>query len=333
MSMTPRSSPWGEIQHCEKLIEGVFLVSTAGHGGVMVHKNVSSFLSPEAQELALNNLNYLCYEEDCDEAIVIRELLDKKMWILPDRISDKAGYEEVINHSLVKWHPEYWEVRQKRLASLPDGSGEKPELMPDVRNEIIFRDANYHEKFRIKDGERIKITVAYDGEEVICKCRWLDEMHMNVGSTCYHTDEFMEKLTKVGNKYEPIPNQESVIDVIIAESGKPPRDAEIPTTHAALHNIIGGKPEIVSSDKFHAVVKGIGGNGTAIVCGIKDGNLTSLHPYVAQMQKRELIKRSAEENKNTSLVNRLEAGKIRAASHIIMETEKSANTKRHAEVG
>ena len=332
MNMTPRSSPWGEIQRCEKLIEGVFLVSTASHGGVMVHKNASGFLSPEAQKIAINEQNYLCFEEDCDEVVVMRELLDKKMWMLPDRISDKAEYEEAINHSLIKLHPDYWEVRQNRLASLPDGSDDKPELMPDARNDIIFHDANYREMFRIKDGERIKITIAFDGEEVIRKCRWLDEMHMNVGSTCYHNDEFMEKCIKIGNKYEPLPVQEPIIDVIVAEPGKPPYDAEIPMTYTALRSIIGGKPEIVSADKYQAVVKGVDGNGTAIVCGIKDGNLTSLHPYVAQTQKREFVSRSVEEFRATSLANRLEAGKVKAASHI-METDKTGNTKRHAEVG
>ena len=32
----PKSSPWGEVQNCETLCPGVFLVSTASHGGTMV---------------------------------------------------------------------------------------------------------------------------------------------------------------------------------------------------------------------------------------------------------------------------------------------------------
>ena len=219
-----------------------------------------------------------------------------------------------------------------RLASHKNVSYGELDLMPDARNDIIFCDANYNEVFRIKDGDCIKITVAFDGEEVVRKCRWLDEMHMTVGSTCYHNDEFMEKSTKVGNKYEPLPDQEPVIDIIIAEPGKPPCDAEIPMTYDALQNIIGGKLEIVNSYKSHAVVKGINGNGTFVVCGIKDDKLTSLHPYIAQTQKREFVTKSIEESNVKSLTNRLEAGKLKAASHIT-EANKTINSIRHAEVG
>jgi len=314
------------------MIDGVFLVSTAGHGGVMVRKNAAGFLSPEARSIALNERNYLCFEEDCDEAVVMRELLDKKLWVLPDRIADKAGYEDAIDRSLMQWHPGYWEYRQNRIA-VQGGhdDGTEPE-MTDARRDIIFRDADYKEKFRIKDGESIKIIVAYDGEELIRKCRWIDEAHMDVGSTPFHMDEFMEKAARVGNKYEPIPGQEPKLDVLIAEPGKPPRDAEIPMRHAAIREIIGGEPEIVSEGKFSATIKGVNGNGAILVCGINGSELTSLHPYVAQTQKRELAARVAEEKATTTLTSRLEAGKTKAAAYIPV-TEKTAPQKRRAEMG
>lgn len=240
MSTLPRSSPWGEVQHCEELIDDVFLVSTASHGGIMVRYGASEFLSSEALKVAFRENRSFCFEEDCDEAVVLRELLDKKLWELPARISDKAGYEDSINRSLMQWHPEYWEARQKTLAA----QTEKVEPdMPDFRKDIIFRDTDYKEKFRIKDGDSIKITVAYDCEKLIRKCRWLDEAHMNVGSTCFHMDEFMEKATRVGNKYEPVPNQEPKLDVVIAESGKPPRDAVIDMSAAAIRELLGGEPK------------------------------------------------------------------------------------------
>ncbi len=189
--------------------------------------------------------------------------------------------------------------------------------MIDARKDIIFRDEDYKEKFRIKDGDKIKITVAYDGEELIRKCRFLDETHMNVGSTCFHMDEFMEKMARVGNKYEPIPDQEAKLDVLIAEPGQAPRNAEIPLSFTALREIIGGEPEIISKDKFSAVVQGTNGNGTIVVCGVKGDNLTSLHPYDAQTKKRELTERASatEEKSKPSLSDRLEAGKAKAAAH------------------
>ena len=52
---------------------------------------------------------------DCDENIVLRELLDKKLWQIPDRIRDKAAFEENINRALREHHPEYWRSRQQGL--------------------------------------------------------------------------------------------------------------------------------------------------------------------------------------------------------------------------
>ena len=41
----PESSPWGKVQTCDTLCPGVFLVSTASHGGTMVAKEVAAVLS------------------------------------------------------------------------------------------------------------------------------------------------------------------------------------------------------------------------------------------------------------------------------------------------
>ena len=335
MSMMPRTSPWGEVQRCEKLIEGVFLVSTAGHGGVMVRKNAAGFLSPEARKVALNERNYLCFEEDCDEAVAMRELLDKKLWKPPDCIADKPGYEDAIDSSLQRWHPEYWEKREKTVAAKGSPTSDsEPEPMIDARNDIIFRDANYDVMFKIKDGESIKITVAYNGEELIRKCRWLDEAHLNVGDTCFHVDEFMEKQTKAGNKYEPIPDMKPVIDIVIAGPGSPPRYAELPMNRAAIKDAIGGEPVIVGEDRSYALVRGMNGNGVVLACGFKDGNLTSLHPYTAQTLKRELaaIVAATEDKPALSLADRLEAGKAKAAAHTL-PSDRTQTKQRRAEVG
>ncbi len=313
MSAYPRSSPWGAVQEYEKLIDGVFSVSTASHGGIMVRKNAADFLSPDAiRHGASKEGNYLCFEEDCCAQVVIRELLDKKLWQIPDRIANKARYEENIDRSLQQWQPEYWEARQKSLAAFP--TAERTDAMIDARKDIIFLDERYNEKFRIKDGESIKITVGFDGEEIIRKCRWLDATHMNVGTTCFHMDEFMGKQMRAGNTYEPVPSSEPKLDVLIAEPGKPPRDAEIPMTDTALRKILGGRPEIVSEDKFSARLQGK--NGVTVVCGINNGNLTSLHPYDAQRQKRELEAAiPAVEAKKPTLAERLSAGKAKADAH------------------
>ena len=53
MFHAPKSSPWGEVQSCEVLCPGVFLVSTASHGGTMVANEVAAVLSPAAKKMRL----------------------------------------------------------------------------------------------------------------------------------------------------------------------------------------------------------------------------------------------------------------------------------------
>lgn len=112
MFQQPEKSPWGEIQECDILCPGVFLVTTASHGGTMVAKDMTAFLSAAARKCGMRYSGFLCFEEDTAENIVFRELLDKKMWDIPDRIHDKAAFENNINKCLQKHHPDYWRVRQ-----------------------------------------------------------------------------------------------------------------------------------------------------------------------------------------------------------------------------
>ena len=115
---TPENSPWGEVDWCETLCPGVFLVSAPGHGGVMVSGQMTDILSPAARKQGLKKGGYLCFEEDTEEAIVLRELLDKKLWVIPDRIKDKAAFEDDINSSLKKYHPAYWRSRENGITRM-----------------------------------------------------------------------------------------------------------------------------------------------------------------------------------------------------------------------
>lgn len=111
----PTNSPWGEIDCCDDLYPGVFMVTTSSHGGIMVARDVESLLSPAARKLGLRRGGYLCYEEDCDEAVVLRELLDKSLWDIPERVQDKTKFESSIDETLQLYHPEYWRSRERGL--------------------------------------------------------------------------------------------------------------------------------------------------------------------------------------------------------------------------
>ena len=94
MFHSPRTSPWGEVQSCEVLCPGVFLVSTASHGGTMVANEVAAVLSPAAKKCGFKDKG------------------DKKLWKIPDRIKDKERFEENLNQSIRQYNPEYWRARQ-----------------------------------------------------------------------------------------------------------------------------------------------------------------------------------------------------------------------------
>ena len=108
----PAFSPWGEVQSCGTLCPGIFLVTTPGHGGIMVESQAIFFLSTAARKCGFREAGFLCFEEDTQEDVVLRELLDKKMWKIPERISDPAAFEQAINESIQRYNPEYWQARE-----------------------------------------------------------------------------------------------------------------------------------------------------------------------------------------------------------------------------
>jgi len=119
MYQQPEKSPWGEVQHCEILCPGVFLVSTASHGGTMFSKDMAAVLSPAARKCGFRHGGFLCFEEDSQEDVAFRELLDKRLWVVPNRIKDKTAFEENINKSIREYNPDYWRIRQAGLEKTP----------------------------------------------------------------------------------------------------------------------------------------------------------------------------------------------------------------------
>lgn len=113
MNRNPDFSPWGEIQDSDTLCPGIFLVTTASHGGTMVSRESEAYLSPAARKCGIREGDFLCFEEDSDEHVVLRELLDRKLWNIPTDVKDPAQFEETLNRSIQEYHPEYWAAREK----------------------------------------------------------------------------------------------------------------------------------------------------------------------------------------------------------------------------
>lgn len=68
---------------------------------------------------------------------------------------------------------------------------------------IRFITPEYKEKFRISDGEKIRITFS-DGEVKERVCRYIDDSHVEVGDDLYHICEFAERMEQCGATFIPL---------------------------------------------------------------------------------------------------------------------------------
>ena len=137
----PTDSPWDYVQNCTTIANGIYDVSTEGHGGVMIVAELAHILSPEALEIGFIENGYYCYEEDCDASVPLRELYDKgildaEQYFREYRVksarpeaqngyvsfreateSEKVnflnGWDNSIDKSLEHWHPEYWQAHEQ----------------------------------------------------------------------------------------------------------------------------------------------------------------------------------------------------------------------------
>ena len=115
----PMYSPWGTVDHCKMLCYGAFEVQTARHGGVMILRELADeYLSKEAQAVGFNEGRYLCFEEDCDSPVAIRELLDKGLMKAPVNQYYKEGeYSATIDDVIAAWHKDYLQAVEERKAA------------------------------------------------------------------------------------------------------------------------------------------------------------------------------------------------------------------------
>lgn len=150
----PTDSPWDEVQSCFKIANGIYSVSTEGHGGIMISKELAPYiLSAEAiaEGFSDNDFRpeYLCYEEDEQKNIPIRELFDKgiikktdkyftRCYVCLDKDELAKNYvpfttlteeqkaeffidwDKRLNEALARWRPEYWVAHEQAESSVSD---------------------------------------------------------------------------------------------------------------------------------------------------------------------------------------------------------------------
>ena len=121
MSYDPIFSPWGNIQTRRILCPGVFEISTASHGGIMAAKGaVSRIFSEAAQKCGFWERGYLCFEEDCDAQVALRELMDRGLFTAPVNQHFGPGeYSACIDDIIQLYHPDYWKAHEDGLTQPP----------------------------------------------------------------------------------------------------------------------------------------------------------------------------------------------------------------------
>lgn len=104
------STPWGPSQHTEKLIQGVSIVSTAGHGGMMISaKKAENLLSEAARKMAIFDGRYYAFEEDCAFDIPLFESEEIRVAFI-ECMRSTNNAEDIKDSawsSLSRWYPKY----------------------------------------------------------------------------------------------------------------------------------------------------------------------------------------------------------------------------------
>nr|WP_303789391.1 YodL domain-containing protein [Ruminococcus flavefaciens] len=134
----PENSIWGEVQGYFRINNGIFDVSTASHGGIMLKSDIARLvLSSEAQAVAQKEAGWYYFEEDCDYAVALRELLDKDLFddidfFFSRQYSKKTDeffteYSDRINKSVERYNSKYWDKREAAIynALTPEEQAEK----------------------------------------------------------------------------------------------------------------------------------------------------------------------------------------------------------------
>jgi len=127
-------TPWGNSQTKERLADGFYWVSTAGHGGFLVGKaKATEYLTPEGRKRGEEWGNWLAYEEDCRWAIVGYECPTLTARTRPD--ADPVAEQKAAFECLTRWNPDYLIERgivpnlpilRNRVASLTKAVAENP---------------------------------------------------------------------------------------------------------------------------------------------------------------------------------------------------------------
>jgi len=109
-------SPWGYAQQVRRVCDGIDIISTASHGGVRVCDDAKTILSSSCLERGVRLGKYLYFEEDCDAAIPLYELLSLGFHHAIDGNDER--YRDNLYRSIMRWNPQYLQALEKEQGGL-----------------------------------------------------------------------------------------------------------------------------------------------------------------------------------------------------------------------
>ena len=96
-------TPWGVAHTRQQLDEGVFLVKTAEHGGLLIEQAIAAeMLSERALRIGTVWEGFLAFEQDHDMMVVLYEHSELYPWVEED-LTEKFAEDSLRAH-----HPEYF---------------------------------------------------------------------------------------------------------------------------------------------------------------------------------------------------------------------------------
>ncbi len=187
---TPESSIWGEVQSSYRINNGIFEVSTASHGGIMIKSDIARIvLSKEAQAIAQKEKGWYYFEEDCDYAVAKRELFDKGLFENIDFYFSRqynkktneylSKFSDNLNEALQRWHSKYYGSREAALfnsLSQEEQAEKVGQLSFDdntnslkAENEVVTSNnvsEDYFEIYQLKNDEQLRYHRFTDYEQL-----------------------------------------------------------------------------------------------------------------------------------------------------------------------
>lgn len=133
-------TPWGPSQHQQKITDGMYWVSTSGHGGLLIECRIAGkLLSPWAFSYGGRYGQWLAYEEDCDYQVAFFELPQYWPKLYQHRPNPQADRSADLLHSLSFWRADYL-LAVGETPHLPNYAG-----FLNSRHEDTMREQNHHD--------------------------------------------------------------------------------------------------------------------------------------------------------------------------------------------